>query len=153
MTEATEMRRIKSHVLGEVQTTEEGTLTFPRGVLGFPEARDFVLVGTSRSGFYWLQSLDHDTLTFLVLDPFVHVPDFTVDIPDEEMGPLGTDASEIVVLGVVTLPAGPDDPLTVNLQGPLVINMKRGVGSQLMLDDSPFGLRHNLDIASALLAS
>lgn len=151
--EETPTRRIPSRVLGEIQVTEEATLTFPTGVLGFPEARDFTLVATSREGFYWLQSLEHDTLTFLVLDPFLHVPDFSIEIPDEDMGVLGTEASEIIVLAVVTLPAGPDDPLTANLQGPLLINSAKGLGRQLILDDSPYGLRHVLDISAALLAS
>ncbi|MGI9625291.1 MAG: flagellar assembly protein FliW [Longimicrobiales bacterium] len=153
VTDVIEPRQIASRVLGEIQVTEEGTLTFPTGVLGFPEARDFTLVTTSREGFYWLQSLEHDTLTFLVMDPFLHVPDFSIEIDDEEMGVLGTEASEIIVLAVVTLPAGPDDSLTANLQGPLVINSAKGIGRQLILDDSPYGLRHTLDISAALLAS
>lgn len=153
MTEPKEPRLVASRVLGEIEVAHESTLTFPAGVLGFPEAREFTLVATSRAGFYWLQSLEYDALTFLVIDPFLHLPDFSIDVPDEEMGILGVDASEIVVLGIVTLPPGPDDPLTVNLQGPLVINSNKGLGKQLILGDSAYGLRHALDVTSALLAS
>ncbi|MDH3222615.1 MAG: flagellar assembly protein FliW [Gemmatimonadota bacterium] len=153
MIEANTTRSVPSRVLGEVKVSEDSALDFPGGVLGFPEAHAFALVSTSREGFYWLQSLDHDTLTFLLVDPFLHIPDFSIHLPDEEMGVLGTDAGEIVVLGIVTLPANPDAPLTVNLQGPLVINAKRGVGRQLVLDNDAYGLRHPLDITAALLAS
>ncbi|NNM31937.1 MAG: flagellar assembly protein FliW, partial [Gemmatimonadetes bacterium] len=104
-------------------------------------------------GFYWLQSLDHDTLTFLLVDPFIHLPEFSIHLPDEEMGILGTDVDHIVVLGIVTLPANPDASLTVNLQGPLVINAKRGVGRQLVVEGPSHSVRHPLDITAALLAS
>lgn len=153
MTQPTQQEPVKSRVLGEIHVDPDGMLRFPHGVLGFPEARDFALVSTSRQGFYWLQSVEHDTLTFLVLDPFVHVPDFSIDIPDDQLGVLGTDATEIVVLGVVTLPTSPDEPPTVNLQGPLLINARKGVGRQLILADSPWGLRYSIDLADALLAS
>ncbi len=153
MIEAKTTRSIPSRVLGEIKVSEDSALDFPSGVLGFPEAHAFVLVSTSREGFYWLQSLDHDTLTFLLVDPFIHLPDFAIHLPDEEMDVLGTEAEEIIVLGIVTLPSNPDAPLTVNLQGPLVINAKRGVGRQLVLDDEAYGLRHPLDVTAALLAS
>ena len=153
MAQTTDARIINSKVLGEVSATADQVLTFPTGLLGFPEARDFVLVATRRTGFYWLQSLDHEALTFLVLDPFTHVSDFVIDIPDNELGGLGTDANEIIVLGIVTLPAGPEDPLTVNLQGPLLINSKKGLGRQLIVEDSAYGVRMQLDITAALLAS
>ena len=153
MTQPTEPRTVASRVLGPVTVHPDQVLNFPTGVLGFPEAREFTTVSTQRPGFYWLQSLEYDTLTFLLIDPFQHVPDFSVDLPDEELGHLGTDASKLVVLGIVTLPAGPGDQLTVNLQGPLVINTETGVGQQLIVPDSPHGTRFGLDVADALMAS
>ncbi len=146
-------RTVTSHVLGDVTANPEQILDFPNGILGFPEAQEFMLVATERAGFYWIQSLLHETLTFLVLDPFIHIPDFSVELPDDEMGTLGTEAGKLVVLSIVTLPAGPDDILTVNLQGPLVINTDNGIGQQLILHDSPHGTRYTLDVDGALLAS
>lgn len=153
MSQSSEPRTVASRVLGNITTKPEHILNFPTGLLGFPETREFTLVATHRQGFYWLQSLEYDTLTFLLIDPFLHVPDFTVDLPDEDMGALGTDATKIVVLGIVTLPAGPDDALTVNLQGPLVLNTESGIGQQLIIPDSPHGTRCALDVGEALLAS
>ena len=150
---STETRVVPSRVLGEVSVPNDSAISFPSGLLGFPEAKSFALVSTSREGFYWLQSLEHDTLTFLLVDPFIHLPDFSIDLPDEEMGILGTEADNIVVLGIVTLPANAEASLTVNLQGPLVINAKRGVGRQIVVDQPGFTVRHPLNITAALLAS
>lgn len=149
----TETHVVPSRVLGELTIQSDSAIAFPGGLLGFPEATSFVLVATSREGFYWLQSLDHDTLTFLLVDPFIHIPDFSINLPDDEMGILGTDADQIVVLGIVTLPANPEAPLTVNLQGPLVLNAKRGVGRQLVVDGPGSSVRHPLSTTAALLAS
>ena len=62
MTATTDGRIITSKVLGELHATQDQILTFPEGILGFPEAREFILVETRRAGFYWLQSMDHTAL-------------------------------------------------------------------------------------------
>ena len=63
-------RRIASDILGPLEATEDGLLTFPRGVLGFPECRQFLLLASAHDGIYWLQSTEFSALTFVLADPF-----------------------------------------------------------------------------------
>ncbi len=57
-----------------------------------------------------------------------------------------TDGAELAVLAIVTLPRDHDHAPSLNLQGPLVLNMKQGLGRQLVLQDSRWGVRWTVDL-------
>lgn len=140
---------IHSELLGTIEIPEDGVMDFPDGLFGFPDAHGFVVLPAEREGFYWLQSLEFSALTFMALDPFVHVPGFSVELADGEIGVLGpAEPKDIVVLGIVTLPRTQGDPITVNLQGPVAINVRRRIGRQLVIQDSVYGTRHPIDLSS-----
>ncbi|HET9986189.1 MAG TPA: flagellar assembly protein FliW [Longimicrobiales bacterium] len=125
-------------------------ILFPRGLLGFPECREFHLTATARPGFFWLRSLEHPALRFLLVDPFLYFDGYSVELADHDVGELAAgDSSEIAILATVTLPRTAADRCTANLQGPIAINARRRVARQLVLPDSTFGLRCPLDLAPA----
>lgn len=126
---------VASEVLGTLELTEEQVLDFPHGLLGFPECRRFVLVPAAREGTWWLQSLDHATLAFLLVDPFVAFDGYTVDLGATERFTLQVqDASDVMVLAIVTLPTASGADPTANLQAPLVINLARRRAQQAVID-------------------
>ncbi len=125
-------------------------IVFPTGLFGFPECREFLLTATGRPGFYWLRSCEHQPLVFLLADPFVFFPGYTVDLSDGDVAGLDSrDPSELAVLAIVTLPRAPGEPLTANLQGPVVLNLGRRVGRQIVLTDRDFGLRSEFRVEAA----
>ena len=73
---------VESDLLGTLSVPANETFTFADGLLGFPEAREFVLVPAEREGFFWLQSLDFGALAFLLVDPFPFVDEFFVDLAE-----------------------------------------------------------------------
>lgn len=132
---------IESTLLGSLAVPSNQAYTFEHGLLGLPEARTFVLLPAEREGFFWLQNLESPALTFLLIDPFRFVQDYTVDLGPTELGELGPAASsDILLLSVLTLPKKAGDPATANLQGPLVFNLRERRARQVVLD-SPYGLR------------
>ncbi len=125
-------------------------VTFPAGLFGFPECRDFLLTTTGRAGFYWLRSCEHDALAFLLADPFIFFPGYSLDLGDRDAAGLAfADAADLAVLAIVTLPRGAGEPLTANLQGPVVLNIPRGVGRQVVVPDSAYGLRCEFRVEAA----
>ena len=94
------------------------TLTFPAGLIGFPQAQRFVLVewGGDDSPFRLLRSLDDEGLAFVVVPPDLFFPDYE---PELEVG------EHDVVLVIVTVPDRVQDA-TANLLGPLVIDVTAG---------------------------
>lgn len=133
---------VDSKVLGRLEVLTSQIYTFPQELYGFPDARAFALVPAEREGFFWLQSLDFEALTFLLIDPFLYVEGYSVDIGSDELGELGSeDAADLLVLAILTLPREQGEDATVNLQGPVVLNIRRQLGKQVVVE-SPFGIRH-----------
>ena len=126
---------------------------FRNGLFGFPNHRQFILRSTDHEGLYWLQSAEDDALAFLLADPFVFVDGYVVELHDAEVEELETKAaSDIVVLAIVTLPRHAGQPCTLNLQGPLAIDLRTGRAKQVILADSEYGLRHPVDLARRVSA-
>lgn len=138
---------VHSALLGELEVAKEDIIAFPDGLFGFPGESDFVLVASSAEGFYWLQSVEHGSLVFVVADPFLLFDGYSVDLQPADLFVLGaTDSAEIAILTIVTLPTQPGDRPTANLQGPLALNLQSGRGKQLALQDSQFGVRCPFDV-------
>ena len=51
-----------------------------------------------------------------------------------------------LVLAIVTLPREPGEPATINLQGPLALNLGQRLGRQVVLDSERFGVREAVEL-------
>jgi flagellar assembly factor FliW len=135
------MITVTSDLLGTLTIPADSVITFPTGILGFPECHSFVLLPSEREHLYWLQSTDYSTLAFLVVDPFVVFPGYTVDLATTDLGRVATSPDQVMVVAIVTLPTPPFTTATANLQGPLIINTHTKQGYQAVLSDNPASLR------------
>jgi flagellar assembly factor FliW len=145
---------VESEILGHLSVPETECLTFSDGILGFPACRRFVLVPTSRPELFWLQSMEHGSLAFLLADPFALVEGFSVDLPEAELAALRpSDPKKVGVLAIVTLPRSAGEAATANLQGLLAINFGEGLGKQIVLPESTYGIRWPIDLQNLRLAS
>ncbi len=145
---------VHSEILGSLNVPETECLSFPEGILGFPACRRFILLPTARSELFWLQSVDHGSLAFLLVDPFSVVEGFSVDLPEGELASLRpTDPDRIGVLAIVTLPSTSGEPATANLQGLLAINFKSRLGKQVVIPESNYGIRWPIDLQKLRMAS
>jgi flagellar assembly factor FliW len=143
---------VRSDLLGNFVTKPQSVMEFPHGLLGFPECHRFALVRAGTDGVYWLQSLDHSTLVFLLVDPFPHFADYVVDLPPAEVLELGGgNAADLAVLTIVTLPPpGANEPPTTNLQGPVMVNLRARRGKQIICSDADHGVRRPLTLGDRL---
>lgn len=141
---------VHSDVLGTVTVPETRLLTFPDGLLGFPDTREYVLVPAAPHGSYWLQSAEHSSLIFFLVDPFVHYEEYEVELSGAQVESIGARSqSDVAVLTIVTLPVSEDAPATANLQGPLALNLSDGIGRQVILRDRNLGVRRPLRLDDA----
>jgi flagellar assembly factor FliW len=126
---------------GEIEFSEEVTLSFPDGVLGFPNDRRFILLEHNVEGspFRWLQSLDDPDLAFIVVDPVLIEPRYQVEIDRDSATSIGThQADACAVVAIVNVPHGNPLQMTANLKAPLVVNAETRVGRQLVLSSNLF---------------
>ena len=135
---------VKTKTLGTVQVEEKQIINFVNGLYGFEEYHRFAIIEAEYQPFYWLQSLDESNLAFIIVDPFLIVNDYELDIDDNALCEIGIDSPEDVVLfAIITIPAD-GSAVTANLQGPIVINRKNNIALQVILSDSKWTTKHNI---------
>ncbi len=117
-------------------------LTFPKGLLGFPQLTAFRLFEPP-DGYplKFLQSVTAPDMAFTCIDPVAVKHDYEVPLGDEDAEALALESLEDAM--VLTLVVIPEDPrrMTTNLAGPLVINVKSMTGYQVALNADKFPLR------------
>lgn len=139
---------IRSRVFGTLTVADDQRVTLPDGLIGFPACHDFALVPAGPRGFSWLQSMEHETLALLLVDPFLYFPAYAIDLPDQMIARLEAgEAASVSVHAIVTL-AGTDNSATANLQGPLLFNVENRRGFQFVMQNAPFGTREPIVVAA-----
>lgn len=138
------------HVAGAVEAAGERMITLARPLLGFPRSRLFRLrgLGEHYEPFMSLSSLDEPSLGFIVVAPGALFKDYVVEVGDADVTLLelqGSDEVEVLVL----VSRHPGATPTVNLMGPLVVNRRTQVGSQIVLQDGPYAVAVPVDAPSA----
>lgn len=135
--------QVRTTRFGVLEIPDERVIEFPKGLLGFSQYTRYCLLEPGEDAcFFWLQCLEEPALAFVVTDPSLFVPEFSVPIRPEQMieMKLGRleDAQVFVIVNKV------EQTLTGNLQGPLVINTLTRTGEQMVLAEKRWTTRHPL---------
>jgi flagellar assembly factor FliW len=134
---------VRTTRFGVIEIAEDRVIHLPKGLLGFTNQTRFCLLEPGDDAcFFWLQSVDEPSLAFVITDPSLFVPEYSVPIRPEQMIELKLnkleDAQVFVIVNKV------DTQLTGNLQGPLVINTMTRTGEQMVLAEKRWTTRHPL---------
>lgn len=123
--------------LGPLDIKEESVLTFPSGLLGFPESRRYVILDHDTAApFKWLQSLDEPALAFVIIDPDLVLATYRVEVSAEAMDEVQAQGAEDLSTAVIlTIPSDDPSRITANLRGPLLMNPRTRLCKQLVLSD------------------
>ena len=134
---------VRTTRFGTLEIAEDRVISFPKGLLGFTECRQFCLLEPSDDAcFFWLQSLEDPALAFVVTDPSFFVPEYSVPIREDQMVELKLPRLEDAQVFVIVNKYG--HTLTANLQGPLVVNLTNHRAMQLVLADKRWTTRHEI---------
>ncbi|MEM7414283.1 MAG: flagellar assembly protein FliW [Gemmatimonadota bacterium] len=120
--------------------TLDAMIHFPEGLLGFPGELNYQLAEGPGSGLYWLIPSSGPAAPFLLSDPFTYFDGYTLELSQEHVRRIDAEEASDVVVLAVTVPNA-SDAWTANLQGPIVINVDKAVGAQLVLPGDSEGLR------------
>ena len=75
---------IQSTRFGRIVVDDDRLMTFPQGLLGFPDQARYALVQTGTDNyFYWLQAVEDPNLAFVVTDPNLFFKDYDVPLREE----------------------------------------------------------------------
>lgn len=122
-------------------------LRMPTGLLGFESIREYALsFHPEEAPFGWLEARDGSGLAFLVVDPFLVVPEYRPDIPPPDVVLLGLNGPEDAWLVNIVTVHGPNRA-TVNLKGPVVINRRTWVAKQVIIGNAiEYSVQHPLPV-------
>ena len=135
--------KVNTTRFGWIEVDGERIMTFPEGLLGFPDYSRYALVQTNNEGtFFWMQSVERPDLAFVVCDPLLFIPDYQVPTKPENLEELAIKSMDDVQVLIIANKV--DGVVTGNLQGPLVINAANLTGKQLVLSEKKYSTRHPL---------
>ena len=139
------MIKVTTSRFGEIEINESEIIELPHGLVGFPELKKFILLNHDKdSPFKWLQSIDDGSIAFVLINPLLFKPDYTVEVTENEVSDLDLNKEEDAVISVIiTMPTNPQN-MTANLKAPLVFNLKNRKGKQIILNNSSYTTRHNI---------
>jgi flagellar assembly factor FliW len=135
---------ISTEVFGEIQIDKETIIKFKEGLLGFEEEKEFAIIDTEDkdSPFSWLQSINTPELAFVIINPFYAFPDYEFIVPKKIQEKLEIqDEKDIAIYSIVVIPEDMEK-MTANLLGPIIININKKLGKQLILDDNRYSTKH-----------
>lgn len=137
--------KILSDMLGEIEVNEDELITFEDGIPGFEDQKSFILVEDEDETFpfKWMLSATNPYIGFVIIDPFKVFSDYEVELPDTAIRKLKIeDESDVLVYTICVIPEKNAQDMTTNLQGPIVINSRLGLGKQVILDDERYSVKH-----------
>lgn len=126
--------RLETARFGLIDVDAASILLFPRGLVGFEGHRHWVMLAEQDSDCIgWLQSLHDGNLSLAVISPQAFIPKYVLRLHKEELATLpwgpGDDALALVIV------SENDGKFTANLRAPVLINVTRGIGQQVVTAD------------------
>jgi len=128
----------------------ESIIRMPLGLLGLEQFKRFSLrANPAEDPFLWLKVLDDPKMAFLVMSPFVVLPAYQPEIPDEDAAFLDLkDPQDTLILNIVTVCGA--HQATLNLKGPIVLNRRTLVAKQVIPLNAPeYSVAHPLPVQAS----
>ena len=135
---------INTKHFGYVKIPREEIITLPRGLFAFEDIKEYVILGRKNSDnpFMWFQAVQNPDVCFVVIDPLIFRKDYSPPIDQTVLETLEVeDEADIRFLAIVVIP---DDTakMAANLKAPIVINAKKNIAMQVILDTDEYKIKH-----------
>lgn len=137
--------KIQSTRFGELEVSIEHVLHFEQGIPGFPNENEFAFfLYEQNSPFAFLQSTHDADLTFLVVEPFPFLPEYTFELSDEWSDQIGVSVDNPPQIYNIVSIKEPLQQSTVNLLAPVIVNWKDCKAKQIILEKVEYTTKHLL---------
>lgn len=135
---------IQTRIFGEVTISDDKMIYFPKGIVGFPELKDFALIHDSEAGeqggIRWLQSVQEPNFAMPVIDPLSVKEDYNPQVDDDLLATIGG-LDDVLVLATITVPSDLTQ-MSVNLKAPIIVNVDARKASQIILDQDSYPVKY-----------
>jgi flagellar assembly factor FliW len=136
---------IKTKYHGEIEIKEENILLFEKGIPGFLDEKEFILLSLSDDQtFSVMQSVTTEYLAFVVASPFQFFQEYDFQLEDSVVEDLGLKSeNEVQVYSILTVEE-PFENTTANLQAPVIINISNYKAKQVILNNGNYNTKHRI---------
>lgn len=133
---------IQTKFHGEISTEELTKWTFPNGLPGLEDEKQFVILSIEGNDtFQVLQSINNSNVALIVSNPYMLINDYSFEIDAPTIDLLEIKSPEdVMVLAVMSLKQ-PFESSTINLQAPLVFNINNQKAKQMIMNDATYQMR------------
>ncbi|MGE8206899.1 flagellar assembly protein FliW [Heyndrickxia sp. NPDC080065] len=137
--------QIQTRYHGEIEINEKEILHFTKGIPGFPDEKQFILLAMpDQNLFTIMQSVETPELAFVLTSPFSFIEKYEFELDDSTIEQLAIKNQEDVsVFAIVTL-QDPFEKTSANLQAPVILNVKNNEAKQVILNDTIYKIKHPL---------
>lgn len=138
--------KIGTERFGEIEIKETEIISFPKGIPGLDEYKKFVLfpVDEQDSPYFLLQSIEKRDLCFFLLDTLAYFTDYEIELDESTVQSLEVESpSDIIVFSLITVTTSLQEA-TANLKGPIILNVKKNLAKQVVLDKSDYLIKQPL---------
>ncbi len=135
---------IQTKDFGILNIDEQNIIKFPQGLFAFEEYNSFVLIEKESYKQKWLQFVDAEYPRFIVFDPSDIVLDYQPQFSPDVLNALSISPGEEFSLYVLAVIPENIKDMTVNLKSPVVINRKKNIASQVILETDNYPIRYRV---------
>ena len=136
---------VSTRRFGEIDIPRDKIITMAKPILGFESLSGFCLIEADEMApFMWLQAIEDPNVAFIVVNPRVFFPDYRIEVNRNELAELKIARVEDVETYVVATVPGDPKKISVNLQGPVIINTANNLAKQLVMVNSDYKVKHFL---------
>jgi len=141
--------KVETAQFGQIEIDEARIYHFNQGIPGFEQATRFVFIDVEEhDSFSYMQSVDVKDLVFIVVDPFEFYKNYEFDLPDLAMAQLQVGSSDKINIRTIVSVREKLEQATTNLVAPIVLNVNKRLGKQVILTSTSYSTRHKLFQAS-----
>lgn len=138
--------KVSTRMFGEIEIDDSKIISFPSGIIGFPEMTEFALIYDEERGkeapIRWMQSLQETEFALPVMDPLLVKENYNPEVEDDYLIPLG-EMKEEDALVLVTISVPKDlQKMSVNLQAPIIINAETKKAAQIIVNTEKYPVKY-----------
>lgn len=130
---------------GVIEYREEEIINFNKGIPGFTGLTKFIIAPIEdNSIFSLLHSVEDLNIGFVTISPFSVIKKYEFNLSEKIVEDLKIESHEdVLVLATVCINSD-IKKITANLKAPIIINIKKKIGEQLILDNEKYLVKYPL---------
>lgn len=134
---------INTKHLGKIEIDENEIVDFEEGIPGFENEKKFVIIPMGLDlPFFTLQSVENQAAAFIVTSPFDIYTTYEFELGKNILEELQIQNEEQVRVYTILAIHGEMEKITANLKAPIVINLEKNIGKQIILENFGYDVRY-----------